>query len=72
MSSGLQKKTYTVVITTDRVDGGFIGKCEELHAYSQGETYGEIMANMKEAIEVSLDESVGNFNMLIVQDGQGS
>ena len=37
MSSTIQKKTYTIVITLDEVDGGFTGRCNELHAFSQGE-----------------------------------
>ncbi len=69
MSSTIQKKTYTIIITPDEVDGGFVGRCDELHAYSQGETYGEIIENMKEAVEVSIeDDSVTDFNMLIVQN----
>ncbi len=70
MSSTIQKKTYTIIITPDKVDGGFVGKCDELHAYSQGETYGEIMENMKEAVEVSVedDDGITDFNMLIVQN----
>ncbi len=69
MSSTVQKKTYTVIITPDKIDGGFVGRCDELHAYSQAETYGEIMENMKEAIEVSIDEGdMHEFNMLVVQN----
>jgi len=65
----MQKKTYTVVITPDYIDGGFVGVCDELNAFSQGETYGELMENMKEAVELASEE-IGNaddFNMLIVQ-----
>ena len=70
MSSTIQKKTYTVVITHDKIDGGFVGVCDELNAFSQGETYGEIMENMKEAVELAA-ENAGNtddFNMLIIQN----
>ena len=69
MSSTVQKKTYTVIITPDDADGGFVGMCDELNAFSQGETYGEIMENMKEAVELA-SKDIGNtddFNMLIVQ-----
>lgn len=67
MSSTIQKKTYAVVITKD--EGGFIGRCDELHANSQGETYGEVMENMKEAVELAAEESgnIDNFNLLIIQ-----
>ena len=70
MSSTIQKKTYTIIITPDKVDGGFVGRCDELHANSQGETYGEIMENMKEAVEVSIknNEGITDFNMLIVHN----
>ncbi len=70
MSSTLQKKTYTVTITSDEADGGFVGRCDELHANSQGETYGEIIENMKEAIEVSIDDGTTDFNILIVQSNK--
>ena len=46
-----------------------MGRCDELHANSQGETYGEMMENMKEAVELASEE-IGNtddFNMLIIQ-----
>ena len=69
MSSTIQKKTYTVIITPDKSDGGFIGVCDELNAFSQGETYGEIMENIKEAVELASEE-IGNtddFNLLIIQ-----
>jgi len=69
MSSTIQKKTYTIVITKDETEGGFIGRCDELHANSQGETYGEVMENTKEAIELAAKElgNTDDFNMLIVQ-----
>ncbi len=69
MSSTIQKKTYTVIITPDKIDGGFIGRCDELHANSQGETYGEVMENMKEVVDLASEE-IGNtddFNLLIIQ-----
>ena len=69
MSTTVQKKTYTVVITRDLEDGGFVGRCDELHANSQGDTFGEVVENMKEAVELAADES-GNppdFNMLIAE-----
>ncbi len=69
MSSTIQKRTYTIVITSDEIDGGFVGVCDELNAFSQGETYGEVMENMKEAVELAAEESgnTDDFNMLIVQ-----
>lgn len=71
MSSTIQKKTYTILITPDEIDGGFLGVCDELNAFSQGETYGEIMENMKEAVDIASQDAVGNtddFNMLIIQE----
>lgn len=69
MSSTMQKKSYTIVITSDKEDGGFVGRCDELRANSQGETYGEIMENMKEAVELAAEESghTSDFNMLVIQ-----
>ncbi len=68
MSSMIQKKAYTIVITKDETDNLFIGQCDELHANSQGKTYGEIMENIKEAVECAVEESgnTDDFNMLIV------
>lgn len=69
MSATIQKKTYTVVITKDEIDGGFVGHCKELNAFSQGETYSEIMGNISEAVELAAQtmEDVNDFNMLIVK-----
>ena len=68
MSTTIQK-TYTVVITRDREDGGFVGRCDELHANSQGETYGKTVENMKEAVGLAAEElgSATDFNMLIIE-----
>lgn len=69
MSTTLQKKTYTVVITKDREEGGFVGRCDELHANSEGDTFGEIVENMKEAVDLAAEEcgSPTDFNMLIIE-----
>ena len=69
MSTTVQKKTYSVVITKDLEDGGFTGRCDELHANSQGDTFGEIVENMKEAVELAAEESgnTTNFNLLIIE-----
>lgn len=69
MSSTIQKKTYIVVITRDTKDGGFVGRCDELHANSQGETLYEIKANMKEAVELAAKDlyDAGNFNIRFIQ-----
>lgn len=69
MSTTVQKKTYTVVITKDLEEGGFVGRCDELHAVSEGDTFGDIMENMKEAVELAAEESKRptDFNMLIIE-----
>ena len=66
MNSTIGKKNYAVVITKDEA-GGFIGECEELHAYSQGETFGEMMENIKEAVELAAEDEHNEFNLLIIQ-----
>ena len=69
MSTTVQKKTYAVVITKDTEEGGFVGTCDELHAVSEGDAFGETMENMKEAAELAAEEC-GNptdFNMLIIE-----
>ena len=69
MSSTAQKRTYTIVVTPDEDEGGFVGRCDELHANSQGDTYGEVMENMKEAVDLAVEEIDGTvgFNMLIIE-----
>ena len=68
MSTTIQKKTYSVIITKDD-DGILVGRCDELHANSQGETFGEIVENMREAVKLAAEEigSTTDFNMLIVE-----
>ena len=34
LNSTKQKKIYTVVIIEDKDDGGFVGRCDELHTNS--------------------------------------
>lgn len=69
MGATLQKKTYTLVITEDKEKGGFVGRCDELHANSQGETYGEIMESMKDVMELAAKtiDDTDDFNMLVIQ-----
>ena len=64
----MEKKTYTVIITQDKEEGGFVGRCDELHANSQGETYGEIVENMKDVVSLTSRtiDNVTDFNMLLV------
>ena len=67
MSTAIQKKTFAVVITKDPEAGGFVGECTELHAYSEDDTFGEIMENMKEAIELAIEDDPTDFNMLVIE-----
>lgn len=68
MGATVQRKAYSVVITKDD-DGIFVGRCDELHANSQGKTFGETMENMKEAIGLATEElgRTTDFNMLIIE-----
>ncbi|HLC71552.1 MAG TPA: type II toxin-antitoxin system HicB family antitoxin [Candidatus Nanoarchaeia archaeon] len=48
-------QTFHVIIEQDE-DGGYIGKVPELRGcLSQGDTLDELMANIKEAIELCLE-----------------
>ena len=69
MRPTMQKKTYDVIITKDHENGGFVGRCDELHANTQGETYGETLENMKEVVELVAEclERDTNFNMLVIE-----
>lgn len=52
----VKKREFYVIIERDE-DGYYIEKVPQLKAcYSQGETIDELMANIKEIIEISLEE----------------
>ena len=62
------KKTYTITIAKD-IDGWLVGRCDELHVNSQGKTFGEIVENMREAVNLATEE-LGistDFNMLVTE-----
>jgi len=69
MSSTVQKKTYTIILTKDE-DGMLVGRCDKLHANSEGRTYGEVVQNMKEAIDLMVEEFnyEKEFNITIIQN----
>ncbi len=51
-----RKQEFYVIIERDE-DGYFVGEVPQLKAcYSQGETIDELMTNMKEVIELCLEE----------------
>ncbi len=48
---------YTIIIHKDEQEGGFWGECSELPGcYSQGESIAELMKNMREAVELYLED----------------
>ncbi len=52
----MQNKEFYVVIERDE-DGIYVGEVPQLKAcYSQGETIDELMQNIREAIELCLEE----------------
>lgn len=53
------QRDFYVVIERDE-DGFFVGEVPQLRAcYSQGRTLDELMANIREVIELSLEEQSG-------------
>ena len=47
---------YNIIIEKDPATGTYIGQCKQLpEAMSQGSTIDELMANMKEAIELAIE-----------------
>ena len=53
---GAEKREYYVVIERDE-DGYYVGEAPQLRAcYSQGRTLDELMTNIKEVIELCLEE----------------
>lgn len=63
----IQKKTFDVIITKDIEVGGFVGECMELHAYSEGDTFSEIVESMKEVMELAIEDDPTDFNMLVIE-----
>lgn len=66
--SSAQKKTCAVAITTDQ-DGRFVRWCDDLHACSYGDTFGQLVENMKEVMGLAVTElgEETEFNMLITE-----
>ncbi len=49
---------YTIIIHKDEQEGGFWGECSELPGcYSQGESIAELMKNIREAVELYLEDA---------------
>ena len=47
---------YTVIIEKNHETGMYIGQCKQLpEAMSQGHTMDELLANMKEAVELAIE-----------------
>ncbi|GAB1540769.1 type II toxin-antitoxin system HicB family antitoxin [Scytonema sp. NUACC21] len=59
----VSKREFYVIIERDE-DGYYVGEVPQLKAcYSQGETIDELMTNIKEVIELCLEEEEGNENL---------
>ncbi|KYC39822.1 hypothetical protein WA1_28020 [Scytonema hofmannii PCC 7110] len=57
---GINKREFYVIIERDE-DGHYVGEVPQLKAcYSQGETIDELMANIKEVIELCLEKNDEN------------
>ena len=58
-----KQQEFYVIIERDE-DGYYVGEVPRLKAcYSQGETIDELMENMKEVIELCLEEESKNLNL---------
>ena len=53
--STISKKEYVVTLDKDE-DGWIFARCKELHANSQGKTEAEAIKNVKEAINLMIEE----------------
>jgi predicted RNase H-like HicB family nuclease len=54
-TSAVSKKTYQVVLDKDE-DGMIFARCDELHANAEGKTESEAKANIKESIELMVED----------------
>lgn len=61
----MKKINFTVVIEKDPQTKMYVGEVPGMQgAHSQGETLDELMANMKEVIQLCLETKKGNFSHL--------
>lgn len=70
----MKKFTFTVLIEKDE-DGGYIATVPELKGcHTQGDTMAELMANIKEAIELCLEvhdkDGINAFNTQFIEAKQ--
>lgn len=70
----MKKFTFTVLIEKDE-DGGYVATVPELKGcHTQGETIAELMANVKEAIELCLEvhnkDGINVFNTQFIEAKQ--
>jgi predicted RNase H-like HicB family nuclease len=64
----IKNKEFYVLIEKDE-DGYYIGEVPQLKAcYSQGETIDELMENMKEVIEMCIEELEENNNLISINE----
>ena len=54
-TSAVSKKTYQVILDKDN-EGIIFARCNELHANSEGRTEAEAKANIKEAIDLMVED----------------
>ncbi len=54
-TSAVSKKTYQIVLDKDE-DGMIFARCDELHANAEGKTEAEAKANIKESIELMVED----------------
>jgi predicted RNase H-like HicB family nuclease len=54
-TSTISKKTYHVVLDKDE-DGIIFARCDELHANSEGKTETEAKSNIREAIDLMVED----------------
>ena len=52
----------TLIVTARRGEKRFIAECEELGVFTQGDTWEELETNIREAIELSLEDTGINSN----------
>ncbi len=56
---------YFVVVKKDRLDGGYFAYVPELRGcFTQAETLDELMQNIKEAIEISLEDKENEMELM--------
>ncbi len=66
-------KNLTLSVVVEKDKNGYIADCPELQGcYTQGDSYEEVMENIKEVIELHLEDRLNRNDLPVGNFGQGN